>query len=143
LRLQRRAQRRREQTCGRKDHAPHSLQYHTLRIHDYFYWRFINTLDYRGQNYKKKQYPQNKSRFIFPAPPTRTRTTASTSQKVLPNIYFLAPDSGQTILEVHLSAPNLGEIIPKSEKRASDSRHKIPTSEKRASDLGHISPHRA
>ena len=51
------------------------------------------------------------------------------------NLYFIAPDLGQiilevhlydlnswqTILEVHLSAPDLGEIIPKSEKRASDS----------------------
>ena len=34
---------------------------------------------------------------------------------------YIAPDSGQTILEPHLSAPDLGEIIPTSEKRASDS----------------------
>ena len=67
--LQRRAQRRREQTCGRKDHAPHSLQYHTLRIHDYFYWRFINTLDYRGQNYKKNNTLKINLDLFFPRRP--------------------------------------------------------------------------
>ena len=36
-------------------------------------------------------------------------------------MYYIAPNSGQTILEVHFSASDLGDIIPTSEKRASDS----------------------
>ena len=56
------------------------------------------------------------------------------------NLHFIAPDSGQTILEVHLYVLDLGEIIPTSEKRPVDFGETIPTSENLAPDWGQIIP---